>query len=138
MANPHRTSALSPRRLCGRARAGSTSSAVPAPLSLSTLRRAHTDVPPSPESPTPDTPIRARDMFDSLALTLKPLPTQTGHAAMSSLDIKQMSVQSPPRRPFASLFIAPPMPIPALPTPVLSGGSFAVSCARAALPDANR
>lgn len=30
------------------------------------------------------------------------------------------------------------MPIPALPTPVLSGGTFAVSCARAALPDANR
>ncbi|KAF8603571.1 hypothetical protein BDV93DRAFT_442369 [Ceratobasidium sp. AG-I] len=30
------------------------------------------------------------------------------------------------------------MPIPSLPTPVLSGGSFAVSCARAALPESNR
>ncbi|KAG8766384.1 hypothetical protein FRC12_006917 [Ceratobasidium sp. 428] len=139
MATSHRTSALSPRRLCGRARAGSTSSAVPAPLSLSTcVARAHTDVPPSPDSVAPDTPIRARDMFDSLALKLKSLPTDSGHAANSSLDIKQMALHTPPRRPFASLFISPPMPIPALPTPVLSGGTFAVSCARAALPDANR
>ncbi|KAG8742584.1 hypothetical protein FRC10_001249 [Ceratobasidium sp. 414] len=140
MASSHRTSALSPRRLCGRTRAGSTSSTVPVALTLSTLRpsRAHTELPLSPELPVPDTPIRARDMFDSLAFKLKSLPTESGHAAVSSLDIKQTSVQSPPRRPFASLFIAPPMPIPALPTPVLSGGSFAVSCARAALPDANR
>ncbi|QRV87323.1 Golgi apparatus membrane protein TVP38 [Ceratobasidium sp. AG-Ba] len=135
---PQRTSALSPRRLCSgtRTRAGSTSSALPLAIStLSTARtRAHTDVPPSPESPAPDTPVRARDMFDSLALKLKSLPSH----ADSSLDIKAAAAESPKRRPFASLFISPPMPIPALPTPVLSGGTFAVSCARAALPDANR
>ncbi|KAG9128206.1 hypothetical protein FRC07_002824 [Ceratobasidium sp. 392] len=140
MTTSHRTSArLSPRRLCGRARAGSYTSAVPAPLTLTTClsSRAHTDAPSSPDSPAPETPIRTRDMFDSLALKLQSLPTETGHAPTSSLDIKQMSLQSPPRR-LASLFISPPMPIPALPTPVLSGGTFAVSCARAALPDANR
>lgn len=144
-----RTSALSPRRLCGRARSGSTSSAVPMPLNLSTFRsssfrtRAHTDVPPTPDSPVPETPIRARDMFDSLALKLRSLPTDQGHEADTltgaARDVKTTPIESPPRRTtFASLFVASPMPIPALPTPVLSGGSFAVSCARAALPESNR
>ncbi|KAG8759593.1 hypothetical protein FRC11_001745 [Ceratobasidium sp. 423] len=147
----HRTSALSPRRLCGRARAGSTSSALPLPLTLSTLRtgsvraRAHTEIPPSPDSPVPETPLRARDMLDSLAFKLRPLPTadHTQHPVATptpsaTLDMKNSATQTP-RRHFASLFISSPMqPIPALPTPVLSGGTFAVSCARAALPDANR
>ncbi|KDN48062.1 hypothetical protein RSAG8_03078, partial [Rhizoctonia solani AG-8 WAC10335] len=144
----HCTNALSPRRLCGRGRAGSTSSALPLPLTLSTLRtgtvraRAHTEVPPSPDTPAPDTPIRPRDMLDSLAFKLRPLPTAdlmqhpADIPAPSALETKSSAT---PRRHFASLFISSPMQsIPALPTPVLSGGTFAVSCARAALPDANR
>ncbi|ELU37746.1 SNARE associated domain-containing protein [Rhizoctonia solani AG-1 IA] len=148
----HRTNALSPRQLCGRARAGSTSSALPLSLTLSTLRtgsvraRAHTEIPSSPDSPAPETPVRPRDMLDSLAYKHRPLPTadHTQHMAdvpapSATDDMKASSTQTPPRRHFASLFITSPMqPIPALPTPVLSGGTFAVSCARAALPDANR
>ncbi|KAJ1308423.1 hypothetical protein OPQ81_004128 [Rhizoctonia solani] len=148
----HRTSALSPRKLCGRVRAGSTSSALPLPLTLSTLRtgsvraRAHTEIPSSPDSPVPETPLRPRDMLDSLAFKIRPLPIadNTQHPAdipapSATLDMKTSATQTPPRRHFASLFISSPMqPIPALPTPVLSGGTFAVSCARAALPDANR
>ncbi|KAF8760183.1 SNARE associated Golgi protein [Rhizoctonia solani] len=148
----HRTNALSPRQLCGRARAGSTSSALPLSLTLSTLRtgsvraRAHTEIPSSPDSPAPETPVRPRDMLDSLAYKHRPLPTADhtqhmadGPAPSATDDMKASSTQTPPRRHFASLFITSPMqPIPALPTPVLSGGTFAVSCARAALPDANR
>ncbi|EUC67492.1 SNARE associated domain protein, putative, partial [Rhizoctonia solani AG-3 Rhs1AP] len=78
-------------------------------------------------------------MLDSLAFKLRPLPTADTADILApsvTLDIKSAT---PPRRNFASLFISSPMqPIPALPTPVLSGGTFAVSCARAALPDANR